>query len=308
MFDLDALRAAVAAEGRVARVVIAETRGSAPREAGAAMLVWNGGQSGTIGGGRLEFEAVRAARDMLAGGPAQRLERQALGPALGQCCGGAVTLVSEIYDAARLDAAAAAIAATGVWARPVAATASDLPDAALRRAGVVLAGGWLIERRNAPALPVVIHGAGHVGRALADILAPLPEVRVTLADTRPDRLTGLPAGIGICPDPPTAMDRAPDTAAHLIMTHDHALDLALCHRLLSREFAFAGLIGSASKWARFSRRLAALGHTDAQVSRITCPIGDPALGKHPQAIAIGIAGKLLMPARRGSRKFGSSFS
>ncbi|SEM01358.1 molybdenum cofactor sulfurylase [Roseovarius azorensis] len=308
MFDLDVLRAAVAAEGRVARVVIAETRGSAPREAGAAMLVWNGGQSGTIGGGRLEFEAVSAARDMLAGGPAQRLVRQALGPALGQCCGGAVTLVTEIYDAARLDEAAAAIAATAVWARPVAAGAGAPPAAALRRAGMVLAGGWLIERPHAPALPVVIHGAGHVGRALAGVLAPLPEIRVTLADTRPDRLNDLPAGIGVCTDPLTAMDHAPDTAAHLIMTHDHALDLALCHRLLSRDFAFAGLIGSDSKWARFRRRLAALGDADAQVSRITCPIGDPALGKHPQAIAIGIAGQLLIPARTGSRKFGSSFA
>ncbi|MBC7179561.1 MAG: XdhC family protein, partial [Roseovarius sp.] len=72
-----------------------------------------------------------------------------------------------------------------------------------------------------------------------------------------------------------------------------ALDLELCHQLLRRPFASAGLIGSATKWARFRQRLAALGHTDAQISRISCPIGDPNLGKHPQAIALGVAAALL---------------
>ncbi|MBQ0748643.1 MAG: XdhC family protein, partial [Roseovarius sp.] len=80
---------------------------------------------------------------------------------------------------------------------------------------------------------------------------------------------------------------------HVIVTHDHALDLELCHQLLQRPFASAGLIGSATKWARFRQRLAALGHTDAQISRISCPIGDPNLGKHPQAIALGVAAALL---------------
>ncbi|MCU0912411.1 MAG: xanthine dehydrogenase accessory protein XdhC, partial [Rhodobacteraceae bacterium] len=64
--DLAALAAAVAREGRVARVVVAEAKGSAPREAGAAMLVWEDGQDGTIGGGALEWEAAARARAMLA--------------------------------------------------------------------------------------------------------------------------------------------------------------------------------------------------------------------------------------------------
>ena len=98
MFDLGALRMAVAARGRVARVVIAAHDGSSPRETGAAMLVWDGGQDGTIGGGALEWEATQRARRMLAGG-GLRLDRQALGPSLGQCCGGAVTVLTEVYDA-----------------------------------------------------------------------------------------------------------------------------------------------------------------------------------------------------------------
>jgi xanthine dehydrogenase accessory factor len=91
-FDLDTLREAVARHRRVARVVVAQTRGSVPREVGAAMLVWADGQSGTIGGGTLEFEAVARAR----GAGRDRVDRIALGPGVGQCCGGAVVLLTPI--------------------------------------------------------------------------------------------------------------------------------------------------------------------------------------------------------------------
>ncbi|WP_296429933.1 XdhC family protein [Roseovarius sp. BRH_c41] len=141
--------------------------------------------------------------------------------------------------------------------------------------------------------PVVIHGAGHIGRALAGILAPVPSLAIMLAESRPSLLCDLSARITPCADPFAAITIAPDDAAHVVVTHDHALDLELCHRLLLRSFGSVGLIGSASKWARFQQRLAALGHSDAQISRISCPIGDPRLGKHPQAIALGVAAALL---------------
>ena len=89
------------------------------------------------------------------------------------------------------------------------------------------------------------------------------------------------------------MPHAPHDAHHLILTYSHALDLALCHGLLGHGFARAGLIGSATKWARFRSRLGALGHAPAQIARIRCPIGTPGFGKHPQAIAIGVASGLL---------------
>ena len=89
------------------------------------------------------------------------------------------------------------------------------------------------------------------------------------------------------------MAGAPQDAEHLILTFSHALALDLCHRLLMHGFRACGLIGSASKWARFRSRLAGLGHAPAQIARIRCPIGDPALGKHPQAIAISVAADLL---------------
>jgi xanthine dehydrogenase accessory factor len=97
-------------------------------------------------------------------------------------------------------------------------------------------------------------------------------------------------------------DHAPTDAEHLILTYSHALDLDLCHRLLRRGFLSCGLIGSATKWARFRSRLTALGHDAAAVGRIRCPIGDPALGKHPQAIAVGVAAELLKAPKVAARE------
>ena len=115
-FERDALIAACAAHGRVARVVLAEVRGSAPREPGTAMLIWPEGQSGTVGGGTLEHELTRAARAGLSGGGADRLSRHALGPDLGQCCGGHVLALTEIYDSARAEALPEdMIARVGPW-------------------------------------------------------------------------------------------------------------------------------------------------------------------------------------------------
>jgi xanthine dehydrogenase accessory factor len=96
-----------------------------------------------------------------------------------------------------------------------------------------------------------------------------------------------------------AVAEAPVGSEHLVMTFSHALDLELCHRLLGHGFRSCGLIGSATKWARFRSRLEALGHQPTQIARIQCPIGDPALGKHPQTIAIGVAAAFLSRAEAG---------
>lgn len=303
--DLPALRAAVAAHGAVIRVVIASVAGSAPRDPGAAILVWQQGQSGTIGGGALEWQAAAEARALLAmdlsGGAPDRLARHALGPSLGQCCGGAVTLALERWDAARLGALDPA--------RPVLRRIEGMAPAplALRRAmrdargagvapSVMLAQGWLLEPVAAPMHAVWVWGAGHVGRALVGVLAPLPDLAITWVDTAPDRFPDpLPERVTVLPAPAlaAAMTRAPRDAHHLILTYSHALDLDLCHAALCHGFASAGVIGSATKWARFRTRLAALGHAPTAIARIDCPIGDPALGKHPQAIALGVATTLL---------------
>lgn len=232
------------------RITVARVQGSAPREEGAAMLVTHDGITGTIGGGALEWEAMRIARRMLAEGRVQAEHQMPLGPALGQCCGGAVRLRFEQAD--RL--------AQGTGA------------------------------------PLWIWGAGHVGRAVAAVMAPLPEVTITWVDDSAARFPSDPpegVAVTVAADMPRMMAHAPAAAHHLILSYSHEIDLGLCHAALMHGFASCGLIGSATKWARFQARLKALGHEDAEISRILCPIGEPELGRTPQAIAVGVARRLL---------------
>ncbi len=293
MFDVLALQEALQL-GRVARVVIAGFEGHSPREVGAAMLVWgsleSGGQSGTIGGGALEFQAVGRARAMLATG-GSRLDREALGPALGQCCGGVVTLLTEVYDAVP----DGPVVARGPGEMPLVVSrmlAAARGQGVMPAAGLVQ--GWMVEPVAMPLRQVWVWGAGHVGRALVAVLAPLPGLTITWVDFAAARFP-IVEGVRVLPvpEPERAVALAPPDAEHLIVTFSHALDLELCHRLLGHGFGRCGLIGSATKRARFRARLAALGHSAAEIGRIECPIGDPALGKHPQAIAIGMAAEML---------------
>ncbi|EAR50444.1 xanthine dehydrogenase accessory factor [Oceanicola granulosus HTCC2516] len=239
------------------RVTVLRTAGSVPRERGAAMLVHADRIEGTIGGGALEWQAMAEARAMLAEGRGAQERTYPLGPALGQCCGGSVTLGFAAADA--LEAPAAA--------------------------------------------PLWIWGAGHVGRAIVATMAPLPHYALTWIDFAPDRFPETTHGETrlVAADPPRLVPFAPPEAHHLVLTWSHEVDLALCHALLGHGFASCGLIGSATKWARFRGRLAALGHGNAQISRIACPIGDPELGKHPQAIAVGVTAALLRSADKGAR-------
>lgn len=298
MFDREALQAAIATCGRVIRIVVAKVEGSAPREVGAAMLVWTDGQSGTIGGGALEYQAVLRARAMLCDGSGTALERIALGPGIGQCCGGVVTLLSETYDAD-------SDIAGDIILRPVIGTtrkslALRRVLAAARTQGQVpapqLLDGWMLEPVAHPTRQVWIWGAGHVGQALISVLAPLPQFSLTWIDTARERFPReWPEGVeAVWSEAPEILaDHAPRAAEHLVLTYSHALDLELCHRILRRGSRALGLIGSATKAVRFQSRLAALGHSPARVGQICCPIGDPGLGKEPQAIAIGVAMQLL---------------
>ena len=300
--DRPALAQAVAAHGAVARVVVAEHAGSTPRETGTAMLVWASGQQGTIGGGALEYDAAAQARRLLTDETpfARRVLTQPLGPALGQCCGGSVTLLIERITQTEL----AAIPETGAYARPTASGQSVPPLTVTRtlrdaRSGQpvtpTLTDGWFIEPTAETPVPVWIWGAGHVGRALVATLQGLP-VRVTWIDDARARFPDtIPphADMLVAADLPRAATHAPADARHYVLTYSHALDLELCHKILSRPFAHLGLIGSATKKARFLSRLRDLGHPPDRLARLDCPIGDPALGKQPQAIAVSVIHALL---------------
>ncbi len=240
-------------------VEITATRGSTPRDTGTAMKVTARATHGTIGGGALELAAITRARAILATGAPEETRSYPLGPGLGQCCGGAVTL-RFTRDRCPID----------IERFHVHALQSHRPHPGFL---------WL-------------WGAGHVGRAVVRACPP-QAFRITWVDSSAERF---PAQVGAHVETIPAADmarlaaRAPRYAHHLIFTYSHEIDLALCAALLERGFASCGLIGSATKWARFTRRLVAAG---LDPGRITCPIGDKNLGKHPEAIAQGTVAALL---------------
>ena len=294
MFDRAALISACALHDRVVRVVVTAVHGSAPREVGAAMWVWQTGQEGTIGGGALEYDLARAARRLTH----DTHTRHALGPDLGQCCGGAVEVLSEVFDLKRAQALPLDVIARGPDPMPL--QVHRILKAARNQGLQPVAQsveGWMIEPVRPRDRSLWVWGAGHVGRAIVDVLHRVPGHAITWVDTHRDRFPdSVPDCVTLLPaaEPALLVRHAPIVADHLILTYSHSLDLALCHALLHRGFDTCGLIGSATKWARFQKRLRALGHQDAQIARITCPIGDPAMGKQPHMIAIGVAHRLLL--------------
>jgi xanthine dehydrogenase accessory factor len=280
--------------------------------------VWREAFAGTVGGGHLEFKALEIARGLLDGPAGLDVRRFALGASLGQCCGGAATLLFEpvAIRAAWLDAALAATrdgvahvvataarsgtkavvtaqAVTGEAPAPLIAAARAHLDVHAA-ASVDLEGErWLLEPSPRPALHVVLFGAGHVGRALAGVLGALP-CSVVWVDGRDGAFPAeVAANIRIeATDTPLAEVRAapPDTC-FLVMTHSHALDFELGEAILARgDFRFFGLIGSRTKRRSFEQRLARRG---VDAARLTCPIGVPGVGgKEPEVIAVAVAAQL----------------
>jgi xanthine dehydrogenase accessory factor len=374
------LLAMLATDPVVARVLVVTLRGSAPREAGACMLVGKTHLRGTIGGGHLEWQAISAARALLHETRVAFVQRYVLGIELGQCCGGVVELLVERYTQADMAWLRNIATATGSlrielhnesvarfhipdplsplhpsgreWPEgpdegfqiekiaPSANRAPSLPRSAgtLSRkqergkdhdecrplSHFVGEGGasapgeglpvgsdatplrlirnerhtFIEEPLPAPRPSVWIFGAGHVGQALAKLLADLP-LQLTWIDSRADVFPcDTPPHIDVrhTANPAAAIAQAPAQTRFVILTHDHALDYAICRAVLARgDFAFAGLIGSDSKAARFRSRLAREdGFTHEQIDRLTCPIGiDGIHSKWPSAIAVAVAAQLL---------------
>ena len=255
------LRALLTAGSPAIHVEIAAIRGSSPREAGAFMLVTADSFAGSIGGGQLEYAALDRARRMLRDGlPAETMDVP-LGPEIGQCCGGHVTLALTALDAPR-------------------------PAALLAR----------LDAEDEARPHVLILGAGHVGRALAAALALLP-VRPVLIDQRAAELARAPAGVEIRLSalPEADVSAAPPGSAFVVMTHDHALDFLVTDVALARgDAAYVGLIGSASKRARFRawRTRGGVSRSDA-LAGLTCPIGGPSGDKRPAVIAAMTAAEIV---------------
>ena len=254
------------AQGRRAVVVeVLNTRGSVPREEGCRMVVDAIDQLGTIGGGHLEWHAIARAR----AGLSERLclstiERLSLGPSLGQCCGGAVELRYALLD-----------------------------DVEMAR--------W---RVDPPPLRVCLHGAGHVGQAIARALGAI-ECEVDWIDVRESAFPAADDPLWI--DSPHIRPRVSDSPAHearlaqpnqlqLVMTHSHALDFDIVQALLNRpEIPWVGLIGSKTKRAQFEHRLLARGVTAERLNALSCPVGLPGIsGKSPAVVAVAVVAQLLL--------------
>lgn len=336
---LAALDAQVKAGGAAALVTIADAKGSSPREAGVKMLVTETDTAGTVGGGNLEHEAIRIARGMLREGKtAPELRKFALGPSLGQCCGGNTQLLFELvapagdfleplraFAQARSPSVLAspidggAMGKTLVTANEVmgAPPPDGLVEAArklLRNVGNAGARMWtdgngqtyLLEQTPGRNGHILLIGAGHVGKAMAHIFGTLP-FAVTWADNRPDQYPEeIAANITprCTPHLERAVDEAPPGSLYLVMTYSHDLDYALCARVLQRgDFRYLGLIGSKSKRAKFEKTMADLGIDPALVARTVCPIGLPGIGsKQPAVIAVATAAQILALSAEGGER------
>ena len=288
----------------LAHAVVISVRGSAPREIGANMLIsderiWN-----TIGGGSLEFEVMKEARDLIRKNSLEpkdlhrKVLNLALGPDMGQCCGGNVKVLLEILSRPDID-------------RLLKYSDEVLPLVHPLRSGVPIevSGSNDIEKFE-PNLqneyfilptakrldPLFIYGAGHVGRALVKIIDNM-DFDIHWVDIDEKRF---PEGSTfnfskvIALDPTLIASHAPSNAYHVIITHSHPLDEAICFALLSKDqFRFCGLIGSKTKNARFRSRLSKMGIKDEQLKKLTCPIGINEINsKQPVKVAISIAAQL----------------
>jgi len=228
-------------------VSIVALQGSSPRGVGSKIIVTEDKQFDSIGGGHLEYKAIAQAREMLARGDKTQMIDYPLGASLGQCCGGKVSLMFEIFSSIKL--------------------------------------------------PVVVFGAGHVGRALVPLLAQLP-VQVTWVDSRYDMLPKqLPSGVvGVHEEHP--QDHVADCSAgscYLIMTHHHGVDLALTQAVLNRaDASYLGVIGSVTKGRKFRQRLAAKDYSQVVIDQLNCPMGKAGIsGKQPMEVAIAIAAQVM---------------
>jgi xanthine dehydrogenase accessory factor len=246
-------------------VEVRQARGSTPREAGTRMLVSADTVEGTIGGGHLEVNAIQAARELLASKAPRSAELHfALGPSLGQCCGGSVDLSLQPLTP---DALAA-------W-----------PD-------------------SLPRFTLQLYGAGHVGRAIIRLLEGIAcRVQwIDERDHEFPYEPSAPHIERVCVEAVEAeVDTAPPGTFYLVLTHSHDLDLRIVEAVLKRnDFGFLGLVGSKTKRARFERRLHERKVSNDGFQRMVCPIGVPGIeGKEPEVIAIAVVAQLLQLPHAG---------
>jgi len=322
------LRAFLDTHLHLARVSVAEAKGSTPREAGAWMLVSPAAIFGTIGGGQLEFMAIDEARKMLRGGPfslrGRWSERPGGGDPAGPASAGDAPTVDEGErrgdphpSADRGEPLVSPVLRTPARGRGAAPFTLSVPlgpeigqccggrvELSISRVSDVdrtaLVEAAAAEDARLPA--VFVFGGGHVGRALAQALALLP-VRASVVETRADAIDGFPPEIEtkLTPMPEEQVRAAPPGAAFVVLTHDHALDFLIVAEALRRgDAAYVGMIGSQTKKATFrSWFLKTADGSEAGFARLVSPIGGAVVrDKRPPVIAALAAAEILSALAR----------
>ncbi len=299
-------------EQSCAMVSVVDAKGSAPREPGARMVVLEDGSfAGTIGGGTLEWQAIERARAALAKGAAEGvappvgLSRMALGPDLGQCCGGSVRILLEVFTPGQADEVQTLADAekAGLFVTEGRITERCVERTILDRDfrggedSLLADDGRLLERFGTRKQVLALIGAGHVGRAVIIALAPL-DFSVVWIDPRKDEFPSIVPGdvrVVVAAEPAAELEKVLDGAFVLVMSHSHALDFdVVLAALRARRFGYVGLIGSASKKARFISRMRQAGLADDDIERLVCPIGiDGIESKQPAVIAASVVADLL---------------
>jgi xanthine dehydrogenase accessory factor len=329
---IDELSDLCAAEEPAVLVTVAGIRGSAPREIGAKMIVTGGESIGTIGGGQLEYQCTRLAVGML-DGDSMSLQSFPLGSAMGQCCGGVVEILFEpisrgmpawLRDLKALHGQRdAAVVVTRISMtdpmkfvvttdRVFGLEAGEGPTGMVTRARDLLENGGKAQRNAqefyepavAPDLNIAVFGAGHVGTAVVATLSSL-DCNIRWIDSRRAIFRQVPPNVRAieADDPSLEVAAMPAASFYLVMTHSHALDFAICDRILRRDDArYCGLIGSVSKRRRFEKRYRQQGMPQVQIDKLVCPIGvDGISGKKPAEIAVSAAAEVLKVRERATQ-------
>ncbi len=331
-------------------ITVAHTAASAPREAGARMLVSPDKVIGSIGGGNLEYRAIEKARQYLSASPPTDLhqfaELYALGPMLEQCCGGVVFLHYQLIQTVQADWLAwlrdklkdrqpvVIVTQTGdeeavldnqkllvteketfgsigesdesatIQARNLLREQQDSSFIQLRSLkkskGVLpdISSALLYEVILSSDFHVALYGAGHVGKALVNILGEVSGCQISWIDSREQMFPeSLPANVTSIETSKVleTVESMPVNTYYLVMTHDHALDRNLCEIILKRDDKrYLGLIGSKTKLKRFQKHFIKNGFSENDLSKLTCPIGiDGIRSKEPAAIAVSVSAQLL---------------
>mgnify|MGYP000026460210 CR=1 FL=1 len=288
-------------------ITVLETKGSIPREVGTKMVVTSAGCFDTVGGGNLEYQCIAMAQERLGDGEQawlRKVHRFPLGASLGQCCGGLVLMLLEYIDHGNNQwiAPLQSLQADDQEAWLVTSLRDDAPKSLVQSdqtpdALTTDRENYFVEHCLPTSFPIMLFGAGHVGRALVDVLAGV-DCSVSWVDSRAEQFPlDIPNNtqMVVTDDSVGEIKAAPANTCFLVMTHSHQVDQQICEAILRRDnVRFCGLIGSLTKKRRFEQRLSAKGFSDEAIARLTCPIGLPNItGKEPSVIAISVAAQLL---------------